>query len=71
MGLLCVACVPGGGIAHVIVSVMITDRTLSIAMNAAGFVTAIGKHVDSSAVSCDRDIVTTVVCAKILMKIYS
>lgn len=42
-GMLCVACVPGGGIGHVAVIISKADLPLSITMNLISTVTMLGK----------------------------
>jgi predicted Na+-dependent transporter len=42
-GLLCVACVPGGGLGHVAVIISKADLPLSLTMNLISTVTMLGK----------------------------
>ena len=42
-GLLCVACVPGGGLGHVAVIISDADISLSLTMNLISTVTMLGK----------------------------
>ena len=42
-GLLCVACVPGGGLGHVAVIISDADLSLSLTMNLISTVTMLGK----------------------------
>ena len=43
LGLFLVACVPGGGAGHLLVSIIGADRSLSISINCANILLAIGK----------------------------
>ena len=43
-GLLCVACVPGGGLGHVAVIISDADIPLSLTMNLISTVTMLGKY---------------------------
>ena len=43
LGLFYVACVPGGGLGHIIMAIMSGDRALSIAMNFFSTFIAVGK----------------------------
>ena len=45
-GLLCVACVPGGGLGHVAVIISDADISLSLTMNLISTVTMLGKIIN-------------------------
>ncbi len=43
LGLLYVSCVPGGGMGHIMVSIMQADHSLSVVINCATSIVAIGE----------------------------